>query len=360
MKEGIEMTEPKLNEVSFIQAASVRESYIGRVEVLDRVGGLLLLPNTEFATTKQVAEYFGVPIDTIKACVLRNKREVEADGVEVIKKENLLRFGTHLETKRGGFDILDGDKVVGTGSNKGITLFPKRAILRVAMLLRDSEVAKEIRTRLLDIVHDVQKEAPQIISNIVNEIVTEQSIELEKEALCQDLAKAIMANDTTQMMILMAKRSELDSKLLELSTKRLEETKLELTEATDKVNILVTNSTEFSRFPSVINRLIRDVARVACIHQGGCWNRLYAHLDLELGIRVVARQNNAYFSINRERQLAGKKPYSQTSLKQMVSAISTIKEEEFEDVLRITKAWAIAMGLSASSVETAHKLMRED
>lgn len=30
-------------------------------------------------------------------------------------------------------------------------LFPKRAILRVGMLLRDSEVAKEVRTQLLNI-----------------------------------------------------------------------------------------------------------------------------------------------------------------------------------------------------------------
>lgn len=37
--------------------------------------------------------------------------------------------------------------------NRGLRLFPKRAILRIGMLLRDSEVAKEIRTRLLDIVY---------------------------------------------------------------------------------------------------------------------------------------------------------------------------------------------------------------
>ena len=40
--------------------------------------------------------------------------------------------------------------------SRGLTLIPKRALLRIGMLLRDSEVAKEVRSRLLDIIHDVE------------------------------------------------------------------------------------------------------------------------------------------------------------------------------------------------------------
>ena len=43
--------------------------------------------------------------------------------------------------------------------------FPKRAILRVGILLRNSHVAKEVRTILLDIVHDTENLAPEITSN---------------------------------------------------------------------------------------------------------------------------------------------------------------------------------------------------
>nr|WP_317982816.1 hypothetical protein [Romboutsia faecis] len=39
---------------------------------------------------------------------------------------------------------------------RGLILIPKRALLRIGMLLRDSEVAKEVRSRLLDIIHDVE------------------------------------------------------------------------------------------------------------------------------------------------------------------------------------------------------------
>ena len=46
---------------------------------------------------------------------------------------------------------------------RGLTLIPKRGLLRIGMLLRDSEVAKEVRSRLLDIVHD-----SEINTDIVN------------------------------------------------------------------------------------------------------------------------------------------------------------------------------------------------
>ena len=42
---------------------------------------------------------------------------------------------------------------------KNNTLFPRRAIPRVGMLLRDSEVAKEVRTQLLNIEEKVSKES---------------------------------------------------------------------------------------------------------------------------------------------------------------------------------------------------------
>ena len=35
--------------------------------------------------------------------------------------------------------------------NRGLKIFPRRAILRIDMLLRDSSVAREVRTQLLNI-----------------------------------------------------------------------------------------------------------------------------------------------------------------------------------------------------------------
>ncbi|WP_242479850.1 hypothetical protein [Bacillus cereus group sp. N21] len=50
--------------------------------------------------------------------------------------------------------MIDGNKI-GYRRNG---LFPKRAILRVGMLLRDSEVAKEVRTQLLNIEENSKQE----------------------------------------------------------------------------------------------------------------------------------------------------------------------------------------------------------
>ena len=55
-------------------------------------------------------------------------------------------------TNYRGYFKADGQKF----ANRSNLLFPKRAILNVGMLLRDSAVAKEVRNRLLDIVHDAE------------------------------------------------------------------------------------------------------------------------------------------------------------------------------------------------------------
>ena len=57
--------------------------------------------------------------------------------------------------------------------------FSKRAILNVGMLLRDSDVAKEIRSRLLDIAHDSETESGSI-KTIITEIDEERSLMLER------------------------------------------------------------------------------------------------------------------------------------------------------------------------------------
>lgn len=54
---------------------------MNRTEVMDRVGGLLLLPNTELATTQMVAEFYGVPINTIYSLVHDNREELESNDI---------------------------------------------------------------------------------------------------------------------------------------------------------------------------------------------------------------------------------------------------------------------------------------
>ena len=134
------------NENQLLEQKELREKNLGRIEVLDQVKKLLLLGDTDFATMEMVAKYYDVPIETIKSTINYNREEIEANGYRIYTKEELLTLGFRIKIKRGGFNILDNqNNIIASGSNNGIALFSKRAILNVGMLLRDSDVAKEIQ-----------------------------------------------------------------------------------------------------------------------------------------------------------------------------------------------------------------------
>ena len=149
-----------------------------------------------------VANYFEVPIETIKYHVYTNKEhseELKENGLTLENKENLLSLSDQLKTKRGGFDILDDNgNIVGTGSNKGIMLFTRRTILNIAMMLDNSEVAKTIRSVLLDASEN---------KTVVKEIIKDNQEDFK------DLLFAIIMVD--KMLLLLVKR------LLKLKSKKL-------------------------------------------------------------------------------------------------------------------------------------------
>lgn len=61
-------------QVQLLENEELREQLIGRIEVLDTVGDLLLLDTLEMATVEQVAKYYGTEVGTIKMCVSNNRR----------------------------------------------------------------------------------------------------------------------------------------------------------------------------------------------------------------------------------------------------------------------------------------------
>lgn len=128
----------KFEENDLIENKELREELISKVEVLEKVKDLFLLPNTELMTTKMVAEYFEVEFKTVEKLVQRNREELTENGFMHMK---------YFEIKDAvNSDIMSELKISRQGSN----IFTKRAVLNVAMLLRDSDVAKRVRTSLLD------------------------------------------------------------------------------------------------------------------------------------------------------------------------------------------------------------------
>jgi len=123
-----------MTDLTLAAARSERDALAARTDVLDKVGVLRTLPDDMHVTTEMVAEFYEVPEGTIRALVLDNRDEIETDGYRVVT--------------RSAFEGSYPKQL--TSSASRIALFPRRAVLRVGMLLRDSLVARKVRDHLLD------------------------------------------------------------------------------------------------------------------------------------------------------------------------------------------------------------------
>lgn len=124
-----------INEVVLLESRTMRDGVAERTEVLDRVKALSLLPDGMHVTTAMVAAYFEVAETVIRALVFDHREELEANGYRVLTGEEL-----------SCFKQLSGIR----SRTRSLALFSRRAVLNVAMLLRDSDVARQVRTYLLD------------------------------------------------------------------------------------------------------------------------------------------------------------------------------------------------------------------
>lgn len=163
-----------MNEEMIINSKDEREKLVRRVEVLEKVKKLLLIPGTEFATVKQVAEFYEVGEKAIQSLYYDHADELKEDGV-VIKsiKDFLNLLEGNLKTEKGKTVFTLKDNTILQVPSRGLRIFPRRAILRVGMLLRDSEIAKEVRSQLLNIeektsnevkIHDINTEEELLLN----------------------------------------------------------------------------------------------------------------------------------------------------------------------------------------------------
>jgi restriction system protein len=124
-----------INESALLESKSLRGSVLERTDVLDRVKALSLLPDGMHVTTAMVATYFEVGRKAIESLVLDHREELVASGYRVLAGTELTSF----------------KEVSGIQSrSRSLALYPRRAVLNIAMLLRDSDVARQVRVYLLD------------------------------------------------------------------------------------------------------------------------------------------------------------------------------------------------------------------
>lgn len=119
---------------------------ISKVEEYLSLGGLSFEDETVF-TKAQVAELLEVDDRTIERYLASNGEELKQNGYRLLKGKTLKDF-----KKLHVSDIHVGDKAPTAG------IFTFRAVLNLSMLLTESDKAKAIRSRILDIVIDVVAE----------------------------------------------------------------------------------------------------------------------------------------------------------------------------------------------------------
>ncbi|MEV5987242.1 restriction endonuclease [Streptomyces sp. NPDC052051] len=130
-----------IQEAALLESRALRSSVLDRTDVLDRVKALSLLPDGMHVTTAMVAAYFGVTAEAVRQLVQRHREELEVNGLVVLRGSDLRRFESdNMSLSPGSYPQ----------ARRSLTVYSQRAILNVAMLLRDSEVARQVRTYLLD------------------------------------------------------------------------------------------------------------------------------------------------------------------------------------------------------------------
>lgn len=123
------------NELVLIESRTAREQYGSRIDALEKVRAIPFLPDDLHVTTEGTAAFFDADTKTIEKLVERHRAELESNGYRVVE----------------GRELTDIKSVCGVQSRaRSLALFNRRSLLNVAMLLRDSEVAREVRRYLLD------------------------------------------------------------------------------------------------------------------------------------------------------------------------------------------------------------------
>lgn len=279
------MTNTKITADTFLDNKELREQTMARVEILDKVKQLFLIPELECLTVKQVADYFEVDVETIQKQYQRNKDEFDSDGTSTKPLTSFNSLGwTRCPTQnRGSTTFKIDENTIITINNCGIKCFPKRAVLRMGMLLHDSRVAKEIRTQLLN--------------TFEHATVEQRTYEINKERkLRDDIWDAWGADDIDEVMKASAaldgyrKRhiAALEKKNADLERKN-EEISSDNKALTAENDIYAKDVLKWTDRSSA-NRAVKVMANMCFKGDYGClWNTIYKELVYKYGIDVKRR-----------------------------------------------------------------------
>lgn len=178
----------------------------------------------DYLTMQQVSEYFDVGYEGIRSLISRHKQELIENGLLILSgketKEFFLSFGMNGNNIQGGF-IIDDFKF----ANRLNYLVDKRCLLNIAMLLTESEVAKGIRSKLLDIAMGVvegnivatdnnSKELIDSFKSQIDFLMEQIKIKDKQIETLENLLNKIDLNNNTKPLIENKTEDEVENEIL--------------------------------------------------------------------------------------------------------------------------------------------------
>lgn len=128
------------NEMVLIESRTMRDQNVYRDDVLEKVKFISLLGDRFEATIQMAAVYYDVPFETIKSVIKRHRDEFnEYEETRILKGKALKEFKGQVQLEPEQSNV------------PSLTLFNRRGLLRLGMLLTESEVARSVRNYLLNV-----------------------------------------------------------------------------------------------------------------------------------------------------------------------------------------------------------------
>ena len=257
-----------------------RAALLDRIDVLNKVKALMLMPGIMMVTVRQLAEYFEESPDNIHKCYAAHKAELISNGAclispsELRERLNGIKFQS-VGSKHGQMICIE-DNYYFEMNNRGALFFPPRAILNMAMLLPKSRVAREIRSQLLNITEAAMPQDRVVV------------IESEQEMLA-DIGRAYASGDIAAFAAASSKYSGYLNRNLAAATDQITALNTEKA-ALSEVNAMLSEKALVWEPRRTLNALIRAIAASAFDHKySAARDRFYRELKYRTGITITKR-----------------------------------------------------------------------
>lgn len=135
------------DELILTESRTMRDNYVFKDSVLERVKAVPILAGTLEVTVEMAAGFYEVPYETVRKLIQRSRAEFnEYSETRVVRGREL------ADLRCLGHDVPTMQKT------SVLTLISRRGLLRIGMLLTESEVARSVRSYLLNVEQIASKE----------------------------------------------------------------------------------------------------------------------------------------------------------------------------------------------------------